>query len=91
VTGVAALTVPAVILNDAEVAPAATITVAGTLAALVLELESDTTAPPEGAADVSVTFPFSVLSPESVLEFTVTLLSAAGGLTVALTVLFTPS
>ena len=57
VAGVAALTVPAVTVNVAEVAPGATVTLGGTLAAEGLELKSDTTTPPDGAAAVNVTVP----------------------------------
>ncbi len=38
-------------------APAATVTLAGTRAANVLLLESDTMAPPDGAAPLNVTVP----------------------------------
>ena len=87
---VAALTVPAVTVNVAEVAPCATVTLAGTLAAVVFELESDTTAPPEGAAAVSVTLPVVEPPLAIVLELTAKLLNAAGGLMVTLAVLLTP-
>ena len=57
VTGVAAATVNVVTGNVAVVAPAATVTLAGTVAAAVLLLDSATTAPPAGAAALSVTVP----------------------------------
>jgi hypothetical protein len=57
VTGVELLMVPAVAVNVVEVAPAGTITIDGTLAAVGLELVSDTTAPLVPAADVSLTIP----------------------------------
>ena len=41
----------------AVVAPGGTVTDAGTVATAALLLESDTTAPPEGAAPVKVTVP----------------------------------
>ncbi len=83
-------TVPAVIVKLAEVAPAATVTDAGTLAAVELELASETAAPPLGAAAVNVTVP--VPDWPLVIELgPVTLLrAAAGGLTVTVNVSFMP-
>ena len=52
----AALTAVVVTVNVAVVAPAVTVTLAGTVAA-ALSLDSATTAPPEGAALPSVTVP----------------------------------
>ena len=51
------LTLTALVATDvvAEVAPAGTVRLAGTVAAAVLLLVSDTRAPPDGAAAVSVT------------------------------------
>jgi len=53
---VGVFTVPVVTEKVADVAPCGTVTDAGTLAA-AFGLESDTTAPPEGAAAVRVTVP----------------------------------
>ncbi|SRR5260370_16807027 len=50
-------------VNDALVAPAATVTLDGVPAAVVLLLESVTTAPPDGAAPVSVTVPVEGIPP----------------------------
>jgi hypothetical protein len=57
VTEVVAFTLPVVTVKVAEVAPWGTVKDAGTLAAEVFELESDTTAPPAGAAAVRLTVP----------------------------------
>ena len=52
--------VPELTVNDAAVAPAATVTPAGTVAADALPLLSDTTTPPVGAAASRVTVPVLV-------------------------------
>ena len=79
-------------VNVTEVAPCGTVTEAGTLPAEVFELESDTTAPPEGAAAVSVTVPVPDWPLTIVLGLTETLLSAAAtGFTVIPAVLLTLS
>ncbi len=78
-TPVAALTVPAVTANVAEVAPCVTVTLAGTDAALELELDNVTTAPTEGAAAVNVTVPVPDCVLTMVVGLTATLLRAAGG------------
>jgi hypothetical protein len=91
VTAVAALTVPADTVNVAEVAPCTTVTLAGTPAAAEFELESETTAPPEGAAVVNVTVPVPDCPLTIVLGLTATLLSAAAtGLMVTPKVELTP-
>ena len=56
-TEVDVVTLPVVTENVAEVEPCGTVTDAGTLAAVEFELESDTTAPPEPAAEVRLTVP----------------------------------
>src|SRR5947207_792891 len=56
-TGVDTATALVLIVNVALVAPAATVTLEGTVAAAVLLLESATCAPPAGAAPLNVTVP----------------------------------
>jgi hypothetical protein len=94
VTGVAEPVVPAVIMKVAEVEPCGTITLDGTVAALVLELNSDTETPPLPAAAVRLTVPVPVALLAIVLGLTETPLSAGagggGGLIVTLAVLLTP-
>ena len=55
----------------ALVAPARTVTLAGTVATAVLLLERDTTAPPVGAGPLSVTVPVEGVPPMTLLGFTV--------------------
>ena len=54
------LTVPAVTVNVTDVEPCGTVTLEGTLAAVLLELESDTNAPPVPAAAVRLMVPVPV-------------------------------
>ena len=90
-TEVATLTLPAVTVNVADVAPCATVTLDGTLAAEALELDSDTTAPPVGAAAVNVTVPVPVCPLTIVVGFTDTLPSVTvDGMMVTVAVLVTP-
>jgi len=63
VTGVDALTAVVVTLNVALVAPAATVTLAGTVATAVLLPDSVTTAAPAGAALVNVAVPCAAAPP----------------------------
>ncbi len=87
-----AATVVVVMVKVCEVAPAGTVTLDGTVMDLVLELDSETTTPPAGAADVRVTVPVPVCPPTIVLGVAETLLSAGGvGLTVSAKVLLTPA
>jgi hypothetical protein len=60
VTGVEVVTLPLVTVNVVDVDPCWTTTLAGTLAAAVLELESQTVQLPEGAAAVRVAVPVPV-------------------------------
>ena len=90
-TGVATVTALEVTVNVAEVAPAATITLAGTVAADAL-LESVTTPPPLGAAPLSITVPVDGVPPLTVAGLTATEDSAAAvaGFTVSKVVLVVP-
>ena len=56
-TGVDAVTVLVTTVNVALLAPAATVTLAGTVAAAVLSLIRETAAPPVGAGPLRVTVP----------------------------------
>jgi hypothetical protein len=83
--------VPVDTVNEAEVEPCGMVTLAGTLAAAVLELESETATPPVPAAVVRLTTPVAVRPLTIVLGLTETLLrAAAGGLIVTPKVALTP-
>ena len=56
-------------MNVAVVAPAATVTLGGVLATVVLLLESATVAPPAGAAPLSVTVPVEEFPPVTLVGF----------------------
>jgi len=80
----------------AVVAPAATVTLAGPRAAPVLLLESDTTAPPDGAAPLNVTVPVDdCVPPVTLVGFSVNEDSVTGGgaagFTVSVAVLVVPA
>ena len=70
-------TTEVVIVKVAVVAPAATVTLAGTCAAAVLLLDSVTTAPPEGAAPVNFTVPVDEVPPTTEPGLRLTEVSAA--------------
>ena len=71
VTVVTLATAPVVIVKVALVAPAATVTLAGTCAAVVLLLVSVTVAPPLGATPLNVTVPVDELPPVTLVGLTV--------------------
>jgi len=82
---------PAATRKVAEVAPCGTITLEGTLAAEVLELESATETPPVPAAAVKLTVPVPDWPLTIVLGLTETALKAGGGgVMVTLDVMLTP-
>ena len=82
---------PALTVNAAVVEPCGNVTLDGTLAAAVLELESDTVVPPVPAAAVRVTVPVPDCPLMIVLGLTETLLNVAGvGAIVKPNMSFTP-
>src|SRR5262249_4655400 len=76
---VALATVSDVTVKLELVAPAAMVTLAGTVATLVLALERETTAPPAGAALESVTVPWDVFPPVTLVGLSVREDRLAGG------------
>ena len=68
-----------VTVKVAVVAPAATVTDAGTWAAAVFELVRATVAPPVGAAPSKITVPVDVPPPSTEVGFTDTPVSVAAG------------
>jgi hypothetical protein len=75
----AVLTLPALTVNAAEVEPWGTVTVAGTLAAKLLELERDKAAPPVPAVADRLTVPEAERPLTIELGLTDRPLRAAGG------------
>ena len=71
-TGVDAATALVPTVKVALVAPATTVTLDGTVAALLLLLESTTTAPLAGAAPLNVTVPVEEFPPVTVAGFSET-------------------
>src|SRR5882724_4114752 len=78
-TVVEAATALVLTVNVALVAPAATVTLDGTLAAVVLLLESVTTAPPDGAAPLNVTVPVEEFPPVTLVGFSESDVRVGGG------------
>jgi hypothetical protein len=60
------------IVKEAELDPAPTVTLGGTVAAAMLSLESATRNPAEGAGELRVTVPVAVLPPTTSVGLTVT-------------------
>ena len=81
-----------VTVNVAEVFPAATVTLVGTVAADVLLLVRVTTAPPVGAAPLRVTVPVEGLAPVTLLGFSDTddAVTATGAVTVSVALRVVP-
>jgi hypothetical protein len=79
VTAVDAATALVLTVNDALVAPAATVTLEGTLAVVVLLLVRVTCAPPVGAAPLSVTVPVEEFPPVTLTGFKLSDKSTGGG------------
>src|SRR5262249_59605212 len=79
--GLAPAPATVVTVKGALVAPAAMVTLpaAGTLATVPLLLESVTTIPPAGAAEVSVTVPVEEAGPTTLVGLSVRLESVPGG------------
>ena len=67
VTGVDVVTALVLTVNVALLAPAATVTLAGTVAVDVLLLERETAAPPVSAGPLSVTVPVEDCTPPDTL------------------------
>ncbi len=70
-TGVDAVTALVLTVNVALLAPAAIVTLAGTVAVDVLLLERETVAPPAGADPLSVTVPVEGDPPVTLVGFSV--------------------
>src|SRR5258706_4488081 len=71
VTGVELATAVVVTCTVARVSPAATVTLAGTVAAEVLLLDRETTVPPLGAGPLSITVPVDEFPPVTLVGLTV--------------------
>ena len=90
VTEVLAATDEVVTVKFALVAPAGTVTLAGTVATDGLLLDNATMAPPLGAAAVSVAVPVALVPPVTLAGLTLTALRLADGATVSVVVRVVP-
>ena len=90
VTEVVAATELVLTVKVALLAPAGMFTLAGTVAATVLLLERVTTAP-DGAAALSVTVPWDVLPPTTLVGFSVNELTAEAVVTESVAGAVTPA
>ena len=68
-TDVEVVTLLVLTVNVALLAPPATVTLAGTVAAVVLSLDRETAAPPLGAGPLSVTVPVDADPPVTLVGF----------------------
>ena len=93
VTDVEAVTLLVLTVNVMLLAPAATVTLAGTVAAAVLPLIRETAAPPLGAGPLSVTVPVEGDPPVKLMGLSATAESVAEpvGATLSEAVLVTPA
>jgi len=91
VTEVVAATELVLTVKVALLAPAGMFTLAGTVAATVLLLERVTTAPDDGAAALSVTVPWDVLPPTTLVGFSVNELTAEAVVTESVAGAVTPA
>ena len=93
VTGVDVVTVLVLTVNVALLAPAATVTLKGTVAAAVLPLERETAAPPVGAGPLRVTVPVEGDPPVTLMGLSAIEESVAepGGATLSEAVMVTPA
>jgi hypothetical protein len=91
-TGVDVVTAVVFTVNVALLAPAATVTLAGTVAAAVLSLIRETAAPPVGAGPLRVTVPLEGEPPVTLIGLSASEESVAepGGVTVSEAVLVPP-
>ena len=91
VTEVVAATELVLTVKVALLAPEAMLTLDGTVAAAVLLLERVTTTPDDGAGALSVTVPWDVLPPTTLVGFSVNELTAAAVVTESAAVCVTPA